>query len=137
MADSPDKKNVVSGQQIIEMYNGKTRLWTDDDTMVGGAYMGGGGKFEGRWKNSVGIGKWYATSQCSLCYEAKWKRSVEEAATDIKRCWKHVTDSDGVLWKQDPQTNDWYRPAKEFAERVRPGNKIAKDVRKLRQLCSF
>ncbi len=108
MSDSPNKKNPVSGQEIISIYNGKTWVWSK-----GGSYWGGGGKFEAIWENkAVGIGKWYATSKGSLCYEAVWKSEAGDGGSEIKRCWKHVKDSDGVLWKQDPETKDWYKPAR-------------------------
>lgn len=129
MSDSPNKKNPVSGQEIISIYNGKTWVWSK-----GGSYWGGGGKFEAIWEDkAVGIGKWYATSKGSLCYEATWKSEAGDGGAEIKRCWKHVKDSDGVLWKQDPETKDWYKPAKEIEERVKSGNKIKSEVRKRRK----
>ena len=127
VADSPDRKTPVSGQQVIDIYAGKTWVWSE-----GGSHWGSGGQFTAIWKEAVGVGKWYATSKGSLCYEATWKKPGGEGGADIKRCWKHVTDSKGVLWKQDPETEDWYKPAKEIAERVKAGNKIASEVRKRR-----
>ncbi|GHF62948.1 hypothetical protein GCM10017056_37740 [Seohaeicola zhoushanensis] len=99
----------------------------------GGSYWGNGGEFQALWDGSVAVGKWYATDKGSLCYEAVWKKVRDEAGANLKRCWTHVHDSKGVLWKQDPQTKDWYRPGKEFEERVKTGNKIKSEVNKRRK----
>lgn len=129
-AAGPDRKNAVSGQTIAELYAGKTWVWSK-----GGSYWGSDGKFQAVWKESVGIGKWYATTRGNLCYEAVWyyDDGGKVGEEPEKKCWRHVADSQGRLWKHDQKKNEWYRPKKEFAERVKPGNKIGRQVRKLRK----
>ncbi|MCI5096457.1 MAG: DUF995 domain-containing protein [Rhodobacteraceae bacterium] len=122
----PDKKNKLSGQQVTALYSGKTWIWSE-----GASYWGKGAEFQGIWKDSVAIGKWYATNGGQLCYEATWYSASSKKP--VKRCWLHVTDSKGVLWKQDLKTKDWYKPKTEFAERVKSGNKIKGKVRKARK----
>ncbi|UWQ27580.1 DUF995 domain-containing protein [Leisingera sp. M523] len=63
IAAGPDRKKPVSGQTIAELYSGTT--WTK-----GGSYWGPDGSFQAIWEDSVGLGKWYATSKGYLCYEA-------------------------------------------------------------------
>lgn len=126
-ASSPDRKNKMSGQEVIQIYNGKTWIWSK-----GGSYWGSGGNFEAVWDGAVGVGKWYATSNGKLCYEAEWRRTPVEGSV-LKRCWPHVRDSKGRIWKQDPQDKNWYRAEKEMSERIKPGNKIKSEVRKLRK----
>ncbi|CUH87930.1 hypothetical protein PH5382_01859 [Phaeobacter sp. CECT 5382] len=126
-AVSPDRQRPVSGESVIEIYSGKTWIWEH-----GGSYWGRDGSFRGLWKETnVGIGKWYATSKGKLCYEATWYGAKDSPGEDIKRCWRHVVDSEGAIWKQNMDTKDWYRPTKEFSERLQAGNKVQAAVNRL------
>ena len=126
---APDKKNPVSGQEVASLYSGKTWIWSN-----GGSYWGADGSFEAVFDDAVAVGKWYATTKGNVCYEARWKKkSANDGGVEVKRCWTHVRDNQGVMWKLDPETNEWYRPQKEFDERLKPGNQIKSEVRKLRQ----
>lgn len=127
-ADSPDRKNKMSGEEVWRLYAGKTWVWSK-----GGSYWGGDSSFEAVWDGAVGVGKWYATSTGKLCYEASWKREAADDPANVTRCWEHVKDTKGRIWKKDPQTSDWYRAAKELEERLVKGNKIKSDVRQLRR----
>jgi hypothetical protein len=128
VAAAPDKKNPVSGQEVASLYGGKTWIWTK-----GGSHWGADGSFEAVFDGAVAVGKWYATNKGNVCYEAVWKKGANDAGVQIKRCWLHVRDNQGVMWKLDPETNEWYRPQKEFDERLKSGNQIRSEVRKLRQ----
>ena len=129
IADKPNKKNLVSGKEVISIYNGKTWIWTE-----GGSYWGSGGKFEAIWQDkAVSVGKWYATNKGTLCYEAVWKSEAGDDGAELKRCWKHVRDSDDVLWKQDMNSKEWYRAKEELTENMKSGNKIKSEVRKRRK----
>ena len=123
----PDQKNKVSGQEVAAMYYGKTWTWSK-----GASYWGRDASFQATWEESVGIGKWYATTQGNLCYEALWKDAANSPGTQIKRCWMHVRDSKGSLWKQDSRTNEWYPAANEMNERIKDGNGIQSSVSALR-----
>ena len=127
-AESPDRKNRLSGQEVVDIYLGKTWIWSK-----GGSYWGSGGQFEAIWENdAVALGKWYATSRGQLCYEVKWYSASAPAGRETKRCWSHVRDSRDRLWKEDEE-NGWYRPTREIAERVQDGNQIRTEVSKRRQ----
>ncbi|MEK0162688.1 DUF995 domain-containing protein [Phaeobacter sp. JH18-32] len=127
-AAGPDRKNRVSGQTVVELYSGKTWIWSK-----GGSYWAPDGSFQAVWEDSVGLGKWYATSKGQLCYEALWYSSEGGSGDQNKECFRHVADSKGQLWKYSDKDQSWYKPTKEFAERVKPGNKISSQVRKLRK----
>lgn len=124
---APDQKNKVSGQEVAAMYYGKTWTWSK-----GGSYWGRDASFQAIWEDSVGIGKWYATTQGNLCYEAVWKDAASSPGTQIKRCWMHVRDSKGNLWKQDSRTGEWYPAANEMNERIKDGNSMQSAVNSLR-----
>ncbi|MBY6057831.1 DUF995 domain-containing protein [Leisingera daeponensis] len=124
----PDKKNRVSGQSIAKLYSGKTWIWSK-----GGSYWAPDGSFQAIWGDSVGLGKWYATSKGNLCYEAVWYDGKGAAGSQHNECFRHVADSQGQLWKYSDKDKSWYKPTREFAERVKPGNEISSQVRKLRR----
>lgn len=125
---NPAKKNPVSGQDIAKIYSGKTWLWSK-----GGSYWAKDSSFQAVWEDSVGLGKWYATNKGDLCYEATWYSGGSNEGKQIKRCWRHVTDSKGALWKQDPRDKKWYKATTEVSERIKSGNKIKRDVRATRK----
>lgn len=127
-ADAPDKKNKLSGEEVWKLYAGKTWAWSK-----GGSYWAADGSFEAIWENSVGVGKWYATSTGKLCHESSWKEKATDDPADVKRCWLHVRDSDGGLWKQDLKSKEWYKAKKEFDERVKSGHSLKSKVKKLRK----
>ncbi|NVK16163.1 MAG: DUF995 domain-containing protein [Rhodobacteraceae bacterium] len=127
-AAGPDKKNRVGGETIAKLYAGKTWIWSK-----GGTYWAPDGSFQAVWEDSVGLGKWYATSKGSLCYEAQWYHGKGEPGDQRKECYRHIADSQGQLWKYSDKDQSWYKPTREFAERLKPGNKIASRVRKLRK----
>ncbi|WP_291737602.1 DUF995 domain-containing protein [Leisingera sp. F5] len=128
IAAGPDRKKPVSGQTIAELYAGKTWIWSK-----GGSYWAPDGSFQAIWEDNVGLGKWYATSKGSLCYEANWYYQKGVPGAPRKECYRHVADSEGQLWKYSEKDKSWYKPRKEFAERIKPGNKIGSQVRKLRR----
>ena len=128
LADAPDRKNAVSGQEILQIYGGKTWIWSK-----GGSYWAPNGQFEAYFGDAVGVGKWYATNKGSLCYDATWKDKAGGGTESIKRCWRHATDSKGVLWKQDSENKTWYRPQQEINEKVKQGNLIKSEVMNMRK----
>lgn len=125
---APDKRNKVSGQEVAAMYSGKTWTWSK-----GGSFWSPDASFQAIWDGSVGLGKWYATTQGNLCYEAVWKDEPSAPGVQVKRCWLHVRDSDGKLWKQDSRTNEWYRAENEMLQRIKDGNSINSEVNALRR----
>lgn len=125
---NPDQKNPVSAQELTEIYAGKTWVWS-----VGGSYWGKDSSFQAIAGEAVGLGKWYATNKGDLCYEATWYKGGSGEGKQLKRCFRHVKDSQGVMWKQDPKNKTWYKPNKEFSERLKSGNKIKRDVKKARK----
>lgn len=131
-AAGPDQKVAVTGDEVAALYVGKTWMWKSDKG-ESGSYWGPKGQFEAVWEESVGVGKWYATDKGNLCYEAKWKRNAKDREVVVKRCWRHVKDSTGALWKQDPETRKWYDAREELTERMQDGNQVKDPVEKLRK----
>ncbi|SMX46605.1 DUF995 domain-containing protein [Maliponia aquimaris] len=132
LAAGPDQKNAVSAEEVAALYADKTWIWSDDSD-ESGSYWGPKGQFEAVWKGSVGVGKWYATDKGNLCYEAKWKRNAKDREVVVKRCWRHVKDSTGAWWKQDPETRKWYDAGEELTESMQDGNQMKASVEKLRK----
>lgn len=129
-ADSPDQQIKVSGQEVLRIYSGNTWVWSPGE---GGAYWATDGSFEAFWQDSVGVGKWYATTRGDVCYEARWASASGDGSSNDRQCWRHVKDSEGVLWKQDPRTRDWYIAEFEPGTSIIPGNGIEAEVTKLRR----
>ena len=129
-ADSPDQQNPVTGQEVLQIYSGKTWIWAPGE---GGAFWSSDGSFEAFWQDSVGVGKWYATSSGNVCYEARWQTVAADRASSQRQCWRHVKDSAVAVWKLDPQTDDWYRAEFEISGSIIPGNGIEAEVAKLRR----
>lgn len=103
-------------QMVIEMYLGKTWVWSK-----GGSYWGGGGAFQAVWDDdpsnqtvSYTDGKWYVTSKGTLCYETIWQWTGKDKPDEVlKNCWRHVVDPEGRIWRSDHRDqNDFHRPAK-------------------------
>jgi len=127
MSESPNEKNPVNSQEVVNIFYGKTWIWKK-----GGAYWGEGGAFEAIYNEAVGVGKWYVTTSGTLCYEATWKKEAEEAGKFVKRCWEHVRDKDGVMWRNSVEKNfRFYKAASENAEFL-SGNHIRSEVLKIR-----
>ncbi|MEM9700718.1 MAG: DUF995 domain-containing protein [Pseudomonadota bacterium] len=133
-ADEPDQKILVSGQEVLRIYSGKTWVWSPGE---GGAYWGTDGSFQAFWQDSVGVGKWFATSNGNVCYDAKWRSAMGDGSSSERQCWQHVRDSEGVLWKRDPRSRDWYIAEFEPGNSIVPGNTIAAEVGKLRGQTGF
>ena len=126
---NPDQKNPVSAQELTEIYAGKTWVWS-----VGGSYWGKDSSFSGNCRRGRRAGQngMRPTKVTFVTRPAGTKGGSGEGKL-ITRCWRHVKDSQGVLWKQDPKDKTWYKPKKEFSERFKSGNKIKRDVKKARK----
>lgn len=128
-AEQPDSQTPISKESVIEIYAGKTWVWS-----AGGSYWAEDGSFFAIWKRKrVAVGTWSATSDGRLCYDATWHEAENSTGDDMKRCWRHVVDSQGVLWKQDVKNQEWYVPKNEFQTRLKTGNRIKSGVKRLRQ----
>lgn len=126
-AEQPDRETPVSKETVLKIYAGKTWVWS-----AGGSYWAKDGSFLAIWnRKRVAVGTWHATNDGNLCYDATWHEAEHSPGDDLKRCWRHVVDSQGTLWKQDVKNQEWYMPEKEFQIRLKTGNRIKSGVNRL------
>ncbi|MEL6101338.1 MAG: DUF995 domain-containing protein [Pseudomonadota bacterium] len=124
----PSRSTPTDPAVVMDHYLGNTWNWSE-----GGSYWGSGGDFQAIWKGrSYGEGKWYVTTQGTLCYDAVWtgpNDDGEVGSEEFNLCWRHVTDRDGQVWQKHHEENDWYRLN---PEKVSAGNVIAGEFKRIK-----
>lgn len=114
-------------KEVIAIYNGNTWTWSK-----GGSYWGSGGKFEAVWEDEFAVGKWYATTKGTLCYEANWYKPNGNKAP-YKRCWEHVKDAEGNYYQQSTDPKDRKKWGWGKVNKVSKGNGIKAELKKLKR----
>ncbi len=100
----PRPSKPANAAAIEKAHSGKSWKWSK-----GGAYFAANGQFEAIWEGAVGIGTWSVNRSGTLCYRATWYWIDNGVKKDkMRKCWRHVVDSQGNTWQRNDEKNDWY-----------------------------
>ncbi len=117
-------------QTLVRMFANRTEGWDSGS----GSYYGA----DGTWRavntteQSLGLGRWYVTTQSKLCTESIWRWRQDfgtETGEKITSCRYFRKDPNGQLWSTSETANGpWYPFNKDG---VRRGNQISTEFNRL------
>lgn len=94
----------LSGQQLFELYVGKTWQWGE-----GGGYFGPHGKFQARTVSgdevTLGAGTWGVSDKGMMCFRAVWAKSSGNSRANT--CFDHAMAGADIYQRRLPD-GDWY-----------------------------
>lgn len=100
----PRGARYMTGQELFELYVGKTWLWGE-----GGGYFGARGVFRARTYDKTGVtdggGTWAVNDNGRMCFRAVWTAAAGVAK--VNTCFDHVL-LEGNIYQRRMPDGAWY-----------------------------